>query len=251
MNALGIKHVSYTYPSGTQALENISLELEEGSSLAILGSNGAGKSTLLDLILGFKQQGGIQLFGKEIGAYGRKELGRTLALVPQTEHYHFSFTLLDYTLFGRSPYLQAMGNPTSDDADIAYQALEEVGLAAYADRSVTNLSGGEHQLLLLARAIAQQSRMLLLDEPTSALDPANRKKVLSILSSLHKRGKTLVFTTHDANLAYALASHVAMLKQGSLLCFGKKEQVVNTEMLTTLYETPLTVCQMGTETLIY
>ncbi|MDD3929466.1 MAG: ABC transporter ATP-binding protein, partial [Sphaerochaeta sp.] len=137
MNALNLESLTYTYPSGTQALQNISLSLEEGSSLAILGSNGAGKSTLLDLILGYKQQTGIQIFGKEIGSYGRKELGRTLALVPQTEHYHFSFTLLDYTLFGRSPYLQAMGNPTSEDADIAYQALEEVGLAAYADRSVT------------------------------------------------------------------------------------------------------------------
>lgn len=251
MNALQLDNVTYTYPSGTKALQTISFAIEEGSSLAILGSNGAGKSTLLDLILGYKQEPGIRIFGKEIGTYGRKELGRTLALVPQTEHYHFSFTLLDYTLFGRSPYLQAMGNPTADDAEIAYQALEEVGLASYADRSITNLSGGEHQLLLLARAIAQQSKILLLDEPTSALDPANRKKVLSILSSLHQRGKTLVFTTHDANLAYALATHVAMLKQGSLLCFGKKEEVVNTEMLTTLYATELTVCQLGSDTLIY
>jgi ABC-type cobalamin/Fe3+-siderophores transport system ATPase subunit len=93
--------------------------------------------------------------------------------------------------------------------------------------------------------------MLLLDEPTSALDPANRKRVITILKQLHTKGKTLLFTTHDANLAYDLASHVAMVKKGRLLCYGSKEEVVTTAMLTTLYDTDLTVAQVGTKTLIY
>ena len=174
-----------------------------------------------------------------------------MALVPQSEQYNFSFTLLDYVLFGRSPYLSSLGTPTQEDADIATQALAEVGLLAYAERSITNLSGGEHQLLLLARAIAQQTRLLLLDEPTSALDPANRKKVLTLLRNLHVREKTLLFTTHDANLAYELATHVAMLKKGKLLCYGPKEEVVTSEWLTTLYETEMTVSELNGKTLIY
>ncbi len=251
MIALSASNLSYTYPSGNLALNAVSMSVEEGSSVAILGANGAGKSTLLDLLLGWKQDPAITLFSKPLSSYGRKELGRTIALVPQSEHYNFSFSVLDYTLFGRSPYLNQLATPTAKDADIAYQALEEVGIADYAHRLITDLSGGEHQLLLLARAIAQQSRILMLDEPTSSLDPANRMRVLTILKNLHKKGKTLLFTTHDANLAYELATHVAMLKSGNLLCYGKKEEVVTTSRLTTLYETTLQVCQLGEKTLIY
>ncbi|MGE4583894.1 MAG: ABC transporter ATP-binding protein [Sphaerochaeta sp.] len=251
MNALSIKNLTYTYPGGNRALCDISLDIAQGQSVAILGANGAGKSTLLDILLGWKTDDSVLLFDKKLSDYGRKELGRTLALVPQSEPSNFSFTLLDYVLFGRSPYLSELGTPSPADAQIAYQALCEVGLEHYQDRSITNLSGGEHQLLLLARAIAQQSSLLLLDEPTSALDPANRIRVLSILRGLHAQGRTLMFTTHDANLAYALATHVAMLKKGSLLCFGPKEEVVTTEMLTTLYDTSLEVCQLGEKTFIY
>lgn len=251
MTAITIEELSFTYPSGTRALSNISLEVEEHSTLALLGSNGAGKSTLLDLLLGWKPSTSITLFGKPLGQYGRKELGRCISLVPQSEHYNFSFTLLEYTLFGRAPYLAEMASPTESDVHIAFEALEMVGLASYAQRSVTTLSGGESQLVLIARSIAQESRVLLLDEPTSALDPANRRKVLEILQSLHEQGKTIIFTTHDAQFAYELATHVAMLKGGELLAYGTKERAVTSEALTTLYDTPMTVCTVGDKTLIY
>ena len=251
MTAIKIEGLSYTYPSGTQALSSISLEVEQHSTLALLGSNGAGKSTLMDLLFGWKPSSNITLFGKPLKEYGRKELGRNIALVPQIEHYNFSFTLLDYTLFGRAPYLAEMAAPSDMDVHIAYEALTMVGLAPFAQRSVTSLSGGEGQLVLIARAIAQESNILLLDEPTSALDPANRRKVIEILSFLHDRGKTIIFTTHDAQFAYELATHVAMLKGGKLLAHGLKEKVVTSSLLTTLYDTPMTVCSVGEKTLIY
>ena len=251
MTAIKIEDLSFTYPSGTRALSSISLEVEEHSTLALLGSNGAGKSTLMDLLFGWKPTPAITLFGKPLKEYGRKELGRTIALVPQNEHYNFSFTLLDYTLFGRAPYLAEMASPTDRDVHIAYEALQRVGLASFAQRSVTSLSGGERQLLLIARAITQESRVFLLDEPTSALDPANRRKVIEILTSLHAQGKTIIFTTHDAQFAYELATHVAMLKGGKLLAYGIKEKVVTSTLLTTLYDTPMTVCTVGDKTLIY
>jgi len=251
MTALKIEGLSFTYPSGTKALSAISLEVEENATLALLGSNGAGKSTLMDILFGWKPSSSITLFGKPLKEYGRKELGRHIALVPQSEHYNFSFTLLDYTLFGRAPYLAEMASPTDRDVHIAYEALQRVGLESFAQRSVTSLSGGEGQLLLIARAIAQESRVLLLDEPTSALDPANRRKVIEILKALHARGKTIIFTTHDAQFAYELATHVAMLKQGKLLAYGIKEKVVTSTLLTTLYDTPMTVCTVEGKTLIY
>lgn len=251
MTAIKIDDLSFIYPSGTRALSEISLEVEEHSTLALLGSNGAGKSTLLDLLFGWKPSLNITLFGKPLKEYGRKELGRTIALVPQSEHYNFSFTLLEYTLFGRAPYLPEMASPTDKDVHIAYEALELVGLASFAQRSVTTLSGGESQLVLIARAIAQESRVLLLDEPTSALDPANRRKVIEILESLHNRGKTIIFTTHDAQFAYELATHVAMLKGGKLLSYGTKEKVVTSERLTTLYDTEMSVYTVGEKTLIF
>ncbi|WP_320130583.1 ABC transporter ATP-binding protein [uncultured Sphaerochaeta sp.] len=251
MTAISLDHVSYTYSSGTEAIKDFSLEIEEGSTVALLGSNGAGKSTLMDMMLSWKKAQGITIFGKDICDYGRKELGRTLALVPQSENYNFSFTVLDYTLFGRAPYLSELGSPGFEDIEIAFNALETVGLQDFAKRSITALSGGEHQLLLLARSIAQQSRILLLDEPTSALDPANRRKVMAILWNLHEKGKTLVFSTHDANLALELATHVAMLRKGSLLTFGQKERVATSELLTTLYDTPLTVYSIEGKTFVY
>ncbi|MDD4573204.1 MAG: ABC transporter ATP-binding protein [Sphaerochaeta sp.] len=251
MTALKIDNLSFTYPSGTRALSNVSLEVGQFTTLALLGSNGAGKSTLLDLLFGWKPSSNIFLFGKPLKEYGRKELGRNIALVPQSEHYNFSFTLLEYTLFGRAPYLKEMASPSDRDVRIAYEALEMVGMASFAKRSVTTLSGGESQLVLIARAIAQESKVLLLDEPTSALDPANRRKVIEILNLLHDQGKTIIFTTHDAQFAYELATHVAMLKGGKLLSFGTKEKVVTSSLLTTLYDTEMTVCTVGEKTLIY
>jgi iron complex transport system ATP-binding protein len=251
MNILELHDVSYTYPSGTEALKEVSFSIEEGSSVALLGSNGAGKSTLLDVLLGMHPHASVTLCGKPLSSYGRKEVGRLIALVPQSEHFNFSFSLLEYTLFGRSPYLGQMQSPSALDAQIAWEALAEVGLAGFEERSITSLSGGEHQLLLLARSIAQQSRILLLDEPTSALDPANRRRTLSLLKGLHSRGKTLFFSTHDVNFAAELATHVVMLKEGRLLAAGLKEEVVNTKMLTTLYGTEMRAETFDGHTLMY
>lgn len=251
MTFLSIDTLSYRYPNGIKALEDISFSIEKGSSVAILGSNGAGKSTLLDLLLGYKRSTSVSLHGKPLSAYGRKELGRLIALVPQKERFSFAYTLLDYTLFGRAPYLAPMSSPTSADSLIAYGALAKVGLEGFENRSITALSGGEQQLLLIARAIAQESEILLLDEPTSSLDPANRKRILTLLKQLHAEGKTLVFTTHDANFAYELSTDIALLKGGKLLGYGKKEEVVKSGLLTTLYDTQLTVTEIDGRTIIY
>ena len=253
-NACSISEISYSYPNASApALDAFNLEIPQGCSMALLGPNGAGKSTLMDILLTWKKpsQGSVQLFGKALDSYSRKEIGRTISLVPQDENSNFAFTVLDYVLFGRAPYLGDMAQPNAEDLDIASDTLRQVGLTAFSNRSVTSLSGGEHQLLLLARAIAQRPKLMLLDEPTSALDPANTARVLEILKNLHDQGMTLFFTTHDPSLAAEAATHVAMLKSSRLLASGPLAETMTSELLTSLYDTPMATLPHDGKMLVY
>lgn len=249
-----ITDISYIYPgSATPALTKVSLTINQGTSVALLGPNGSGKSTLMDILLRWKHpsEGNIVLFDKPLKSYGKKELGRTIALVPQEEQSRFSFSLFDYVLFGRASYIKELEQPKSQDREIAAQALEQVGLLPLANRTVTELSGGEHQLLLLARALAQKPHILLLDEPTNSLDPANVAKVLTILKSLHEQGITMFFTTHDPMLAAEAATHVALLKEGSLILSGKREVVLQSEILTHVYDTNIATLTYDGQLLVF
>ncbi len=240
--AYTIKDLSYTYESNNLvAINNISVMIENGKTTALLGPNGAGKSTLMDLLLSFRtpSSGEIFLYDRPLSSYTKKELGQTVGLVPQEEKSRFAFKAIEYVLFGRSPYLHHMKSPTQIDVDIAYDALSQVGLIELAHRQVTTLSGGEHQLLLLARTLAQQPKVILLDEPTSALDPGNTARVLSILTTLKEKGITLIFTTHDPSIAADIADEVMMIKKGKLLFSGSMKKEFTSEHLTSLYETPL------------
>ncbi len=253
-DALMIRNISYQYPNSREmALYSLDIELPNGCAMALLGPNGAGKSTLMDILLQWKQpdKGEIFLFGKPLHAYSRRQMGQTVALVPQDENASFAFSVLDYVLFGRTPYLGDMSQPTANDFEAACEALETVGLQGFATREVTSLSGGERQLLLLARAVAQQPRLLLLDEPTSALDPANTAKVLEILHHLHESGITLFFTTHDPSMAAELATHVAMLKNGKLLASGPMAATMTPQALSNLYGTPMDTLVLQDKMLVF
>lgn len=252
--ACTISGLSFRYQNAkTPALDSFSLEIPKGSSMALLGPNGAGKSTLMDIMLRWKTptDGTITLFGHPLQSYSRKEMGRLVALVPQDENSNFAFSALDYVLFGRAPYLGDIAQPRQEDIDIALDSLRQVGLSSFAERPVTSLSGGEHQLLLLARAIAQRPRLMLLDEPTSALDPANTAKVLAILTRLHDQGMTLFFTTHDPSMAAETATHVAMLKDGRLLSSGTMQKTMTAESLSELYDTPMATLSHDSKLFVY
>lgn len=251
--AYDLTGVSYTYPEReSPAIRDLNLCIPEGLTTALLGPNGAGKSTLMDLLLRWRacDVGSIALFGKDLDSYPRKELGRTVSLVPQEEGSRFSFSVLEYVLLGRSPYVHELAGPSHSDVAIAMEAIETAGIQKIASRSVTTLSGGEHQLLLLARALAQQPRVLLLDEPTSSLDPGNTARVISILKHLSAQGITLFFTTHDPSVAAECAHHAAMLHQGNLLFSGPTEKALAPDLLTTLYGTPMETYRSGGRVLV-
>ena len=246
--------VSYTYPAAEDdALFHVDLTVETGTVTAVLGPNGAGKSTLLDLLLGWRrpETGSLLLKGKPLHQYGKRERSRLISLVPQNEPIQFSFTLLDYVLFGRAPYLPQLGSPDQNDIDIALRALDLVGLDISPYRSVTSLSGGQGQLLMLARSIAQEPEMIILDEPTSSLDPGNTAVVHSIIESLEQAGHTILFTTHDPNFAAESADSIAMLKHGRMLAHLPTDEALTREHISELYDTPIEVIRHGGRPLVF
>mgnify|MGYP006268752859 CR=1 FL=1 len=235
--------IRFSYQSTQELLTGVDLALRPGGSLAILGPNGVGKTTLLRIGLGWlrPRAGRVEIADRALESYHRRELGRILALVPQDEHLPFDYSLREYVLLGRTPHLATLDLPGREDHAVAERALETVGLTRLADRSVATLSAGERQLLLLARAIAQEPRALLLDEPSSHLDIGNKSRVLALLRQLRDRGTGLLFTTHDPQFALNLADQVLVLKEGHVVASGSPEETIQSEILSRTYRTAVRV----------
>ncbi|SIQ54525.1 iron complex transport system ATP-binding protein [Alkalispirochaeta americana] len=242
--AVSLKDVSFRYPrAAEEVLQDITLSVTEGTITAILGPNGVGKTTLLNILLGWllPEKGEVSLFGRRSRAISRREMGQTISLVPQDEHVPFEYTLLDYVLLGRAPYLSPLQTPRPADARIAREALERVGLAARRNHPVANTSGGEKQLALVARSLAQEPRILLMDEPTAHLDLRNKRRTADLVKALQTEGVTVIFTTHDPEFAAAAADRLILLQGGRLLDEGPVDQVMTTENLGRVFSLDLVV----------
>jgi iron complex transport system ATP-binding protein len=245
---LSFQSVSYTYPDAPHlALSQFSHTVEAGSVTAVLGPNGAGKTTLLRLALGWlqPQSGQVLLDARPLPGYTRRDLGRAIGLVPQSEHIAFDFSVLDYVSLGRAPYLQPLEMPGAEDQRLARHALDQVGLAGFAQRSVLALSGGERQLALIARALAQQPRLLLLDEPTSHLDVSNKGRLVAVLCKLVGMGVTVMLTTHEPDVAAAVATRVVLVRGGQVVSAGTLEEEFTSQSLTRVYGRPVEVVRVG------
>ena len=241
---IALHDIQFSYDGPANAvLHNLSLEIRANTVTAILGPNGSGKTTLLHLIMRMlqPQAGTIMLDNRAQGAYSRRALSRLLGLVPQEESTPFDFSVLEYVLLGRAPHLGMLETPGEKDYHAALEALETVGLLSLRERSVTSLSGGESQMATLARALVQESRILLLDEPTAHLDLGNRNRILNVMRTLADNGVTVIFTTHDPNAASAVADDVILVREGTLLAYGSTPAVLNAENLTATYDVPVEV----------
>lgn len=241
---LTIDSLSYRYdPNQPIVVKEVSFSISPGTVTAILGPNGAGKSTLMNLLLGLQkpESGSIHLEDLPLNKYSRRELSQWMGLVPQSEYLPFEYSVLEFVLLGRAPYLGPLDLPGEKDVKIARDAITQVGVPHLENRPIPSLSGGELQLVLIARALAQQPRILLLDEPTSHLDLANRNAILRILNQLRRSGVTILFTTHDPEAASLVADHLVLMRASQVLYTGNMESTFTTEKLSQTYGTPVEV----------
>ena len=245
--ALSVSGLSFSYGGASQAvLQDLSLEIPSGAITALLGPNGSGKTTLLRLLLGVLRPGAgtLRLAGRPQSSYSRRELSQWIGLVPQDEHIPFDFSVLEYVLLGRAPYLGPLAMPGESDYRVALDAVYMAGLDGLMHRPVPNLSGGERQLAVVARTLAQQPRILLMDEPAAHLDLGNQGRLLEIMRALAAAGTTLVFTTHDPNLAAAVADFAVLMRQGQILDKGPVGAVLTCEALSATYGLAVQVVQV-------
>jgi iron complex transport system ATP-binding protein len=243
---LSVSGLSFGYNGSKRTIfHDLSLEIPAGAITAILGPNGSGKTTLLRLLLGVLRPaaGTIRLAGRVRNNYSRREQSQLIGLVPQDEHIPFDFSVLEYVLLGRAPYLGPLSMPGQTDYQIAVDALHTAGLAHLQDRAVPNLSGGERQLATVARALAQQPRVLLLDEPTAHLDLSNQGRLLGIMRGLSAQGVTLVLTTHDPNLASSIADLAVLMREGKVLYAGRAASMLTAAKLSATYGVTVQVFQ--------
>lgn len=225
--------VRFAYPTGF-ALSGIDLKIERGEMAAVLGPNGAGKTTLLKLMLGLLHpaEGEAYLEGRVLGDMRRRDVARTVAMVPQDLSLPFTFTAADLVLLGRTPYLGRFLGLTCQDWQVVQGAMAATDVLHLADRPYDELSGGERQRTILAMALAQEPRLLLLDEPTRHLDLSHQLRILSLLRGFNReRGLTVVSAMHDLNLCTLYFDRLILLSSGQIVSDGPPDEVIQPNLL--------------------
>ena len=241
--ALAARRVSFGF-AGAPVLRDLSFDLQEGDFAALLGPNGAGKTTLLRLLSGSlaPQRGSVHLLGRDLASLAPRVRAASLAVVPQESRVLFPFTVLEVVLMGRFPRLGILGMETREDEERAAGCLEEVGMLPFARRPLDALSSGERQRVFIARALAQEPKVLLLDEPTTFLDLKHRLQVFGILSRLNRKsGLTILTISHDLNLAARHCRTIWILKGGAVLAHGSPSEVLTAERVRQAYETDVEI----------
>ncbi len=249
------RDVRFTYGGATPALCGVSLQFEARSMTAIIGANGSGKSTLIRLLAGLLKPdaGEIRLEGKPLRQWEPRARARRIAYVPQSMMLSFPFPALDVVLSGRTPHVGSFRLEGEADRAKAREALETVGAAHLADRYVTALSGGERQMVMLARALAQEPELLLLDEPSASLDLKHRAALIRTLARLRAaNGLSVVMVTHDLPLTSAVFDRIVALRCGEIAAQGTPAEVLARDRLVEIYGDPgVHSMRVGQQTVVW
>ena len=240
--SIEVKNLSFSY-GRREVLRNINLEIPDGTLVNVLGPNGVGKSTLFRCILGLNAhyQGRVIVNGKDMRTLSVKQRAREISYIPQSHAPVYDYEVLDVVLMSTGADLGMMRSPGPRHVERAYAALERVGVEHLAHRTYTQISGGEQQLVLIARAIAQQARTIIMDEPTSALDYGNTVRVLSCVRQLAREGLSIVQSTHQPDQAFLYSDKTLVIYGGEVLSFGDPKDVITRELVSAIYNVDVEV----------
>ena len=245
---LDVRGLSFAYPGGPDVLEEVSFSARTGRLLAVLGPNGSGKTTLLKCLLRLlrPRAGRVVLDARPLGDYSASALARLTAYVPQTPAAAFAFSVRQIVMLGRTPHQGALGFEGETDRRVAAAAMEMTGVTGFADRTLEELSGGEAQCVMIARALAQQPRLLLLDEPTSHLDVRNQLAIYRMMVRLaHEWPMAVVCVSHDVNLAGRFADELLLMRAGRVVACGPPGEVVRADVLGRTYDVEVELVPAG------
>ncbi|KUG23948.1 vitamin b12 abc transporter, atpase component btud [hydrocarbon metagenome] len=245
MSVIEARNVNFSYAT-KPVMENVSFAIDEAQIVAVIGPNGSGKTTLLKIINGtlFPNSGQMIVEGKETGKWSRKEIAQKVAIVPQETSQIFPFYAEEIVLMGRFPHLGRYSFEDKKDYKIVREAMEKTDSLAFADRRFSELSAGERQRVLIARALAQEPKVLLLDESTVFLDLKHQVQFLTLLRQLNSAQKlTVIFVTHDINLAAQNANGIILLDSGKIYVIGNPAEVITAANIKEVYDVDTLVDQ--------
>jgi iron complex transport system ATP-binding protein len=226
-----------------EIVHGVSFDVGAGEFVCIIGANGCGKSTTLKTVLGLLKafSGSVEVAGQNTRDMTAQELAKHFAYIPQASSPPFPFLVADVVIMGRTPYINRMAQLRDDDKVAAMHALMQLGIDDLAERTYTHLSGGQQQLVLIARALAQQPDVLVMDEPTASLDFGNQQTVLSRMRSLVDDGTSVLMVTHDPAHAFYCADRVIVMDDGNIIANGAPHDVITTQMMKRIYGTDVEV----------
>ena len=233
---LTVSDLRFSYGTHT-VLSGVDFSLSQGEMMSVLGTNGTGKTTLFKCILGFLPQyaGSIQIDGEEARSLHPRELAKRIAYIPQNHQQSFGYSVLDMILMGTAHSLSLFSLPGETQKKDAYAALERLGIAHLAEKNIGRISGGEQQLVLIARALAQKAKLLIMDEPTASLEYGNQDRVMQLVNGLAQDGYSILLSTHNPQHALWYSDHVLALKGGHVLAKGEPDDIITTSFLRDLY----------------
>lgn len=237
-----VDNISFTYPGGkNKVLDRVSLNLNEGQILSILGPNGAGKTTLLNCMVGLldPDEGDIRICGTDMKKKTKRSIAQIVGYVPQLHTPAFNYRVIDFVLMGCAPRVGMLGRPGKDEEKLCLSVLEDMQISDLADRSYIEISGGERQQVLIARAVVQQPKVILFDEPTAHLDYGNQHKVLKMVRNMADKGYSIIITTHNPDHALLLGDRTAIVEKSGHLTVGDTKEIITQDKLRQVYDVDL------------